>query len=281
MMTRNVFVVRILLIIGFVSITFDSSMVFKKCEAHDNTGDTNHPGFDPRRRHHHHHHHHHNNSNNNTTNITRSKPNICFHLGLWLLLAIAVERVVLHHHHLLHTHTSQNMDALGAYGSDDSDDDDRRSRSSAAAPNDEQDKQSPSSGWRWPCPPTTDGASSWIYGRHQNYLAGSIASPTLAGQQQQQQASGTNLSSSLGQDLRAHKEFRNPKHLEQTVERFAIAHPFGTLNTTSAEFAAWEYNVVSLEEQARRQNQQHVAASDFVQDQISRAMVQGHPPPFG
>jgi len=187
---------------------------------------------------------------------------------------------------------SANMDALGAYGSDDSDASSTNGGTSTGTGRIEvveakERGESTSRRWRWPCPPTIDGESSWIYG-NRNYLIEEGSVVALSSSTADRPTASTKTTTTtpsnenhlpLGKRLRAHKEFQNPKHLERTVERYSIVHPFGT-TATAMELAPWEYNIVSLEEQARQQQCEAasvVPASDFVQDQISRAMVR-HPP---
>lgn len=67
-----------------------------------------------------------------------------------------------------------------------------------------------------------------------------------------------------------------------TVETLGISNPFGSSADAIVQFADWElnHNLLVLEEKKREQQQQvgaagGVPASDFVQNQLSRAMGGG------
>jgi hypothetical protein len=84
--------------------------------------------------------------------------------------------------------------------------------------------------------------------------------------------------SDVAEKLRAEKDFRNPKRLEQIVEKLQIQNPTGTNLRYQAEFADWEKNLFLQAEPAGECSNagdnlgEGVKASDLVQDQISRAM---------
>jgi hypothetical protein len=90
---------------------------------------------------------------------------------------------------------------------------------------------------------------------------------------------------SLAETSRSEKDFRNPKRLEQIVEKLGIQNPTGTNLRHQAEFADWEKNLFQMVEQTAECSQvgdqagDSVKASDFVQDQISRAIGQSRQQP--
>lgn len=148
------------------------------------------------------------------------------------------------------------MDALGDYGSDSSDDDASTSNPPALVV------------------PAYEG---WIHG-HANHLLSkklSLSVPTST-------SSGA-VTVPLAQTLRTRHEFSNPKQMEMTVETLGIAHAFGSSNADAVvQFADWElnHNLIVLEEKAREKQQQGgtaagVPGSDFVQNQVSRALMGG------
>lgn len=176
------------------------------------------------------------------------------------------------------------MDALGTYGSDSDDDDvDDASDHKAAATTTTNPTTATTSSSLLPAP-QTDGAASWILGESKNYLEDLMKSAEAAKSPDKKNPAATTTAfpsfssptTGLAQEIRSHKEFSNPHHLDETVETLGIADPWGTsvVDGGVVDFAAWEYNLVQLEEQARQNAAAApaVPASDFVQEQISRAL---------
>ena len=183
------------------------------------------------------------------------------------------------------------MDVLGDYGSDS--DASSTNEVAAAAPKDASAAKSSTTAattllslqQRLPTP-AYNGPSGWIHG-HENHLSGtsnSISSGLSAASSGAKLALKESSAPTLAQELRSQKEFGNPKHLERTVESLGIVDLFGS--NISDSFEDWELTqLLEMEEKAREQQQtttavatvpgMGVSASDFVQDQISRAMGHG------
>ena len=150
------------------------------------------------------------------------------------------------------------MDALGGYGSDSSDDDTSTFNPPALVV------------------PAYEGPSAgWIHG-HANHLLSkklSLSAPASTS------TGATTVP--LAQTLRTRHEFSNPKQLETTVGTLGIAHTLGSTNADAViQFADWElnHNLIVLEEKAREQQggtAAGVPGSDFVQNQVSRALMGG------
>lgn len=151
-----------------------------------------------------------------------------------------------------------------------------------------------------PRPDNVQGTSAgWICG-NADHLTESLPIAFLgAGQAAASQSSTpprtTTTTPPLAVQLRQHKDFFNPKQMEQTVKSLNIQNPFASSCADTSNFAEWERDLLILEEQAREggtslsalgggdsssmaasDNTAGVQASDFVQDQISRALANTH-----
>ena len=148
------------------------------------------------------------------------------------------------------------MDALGDYGSDS---DASSSSLSQGAPPQQVGG----------IVPAHVGPSGWIHG-NQNHLKSCLL-PLVPSS-----SSSVSTTPALAQTLRAQHEFGNPQHLETTVATLGISNAFGS--NVAPEFAEWELQqLAALEEEARAQVAvtNSVPASDFVQNQLSRALAGG------
>ena len=173
------------------------------------------------------------------------------------------------------------MDALANYGSD-SDDDSSNGGGAATAT---ATTVATTAAEHLLPPPQWDGPAGWIHG-HTNYLAAD-ATMTTVPQELSQNNPGTPPSTPpLAQTLRAQQEFSNPQHLVQTVTRLGIADAWGSDSNRSVQssWQAWERTTLFQREQDARTAQQQqgataaaaaLPASNFVQDQLSRALM-GH-----
>lgn len=179
------------------------------------------------------------------------------------------------------------MDALGDYGSD--------SDASSSSSGKDKANQAATTATPTAVVPAYNGPSGWVHGHAHHLLTKkklSLQSPLVMitslsslKNHAKEEASSSTTKTPLAQTLRAQHEFGNPKQLETTMETLGIAEPFGSnlfVNNSVPQFADWEHvdNLLVLEEQARQQAAASnitgvLPASDFVQNQMSRAMTLG------
>lgn len=172
------------------------------------------------------------------------------------------------------------MDALGDYDSDA--DSDASSAAAEVQPQHSNEEQPTVALLPWPA---WQGPSGWIHG-HLNHLSAldnvtiKLASPSAKPSNKAPTTDATMPTPLLAQQLRSTHEFGNPKQMETTVTSLGIKDPFGSniSQAAAAKFEEWELNdLMALEEQARQQQQtaavSSTPASDFVQHQISRALM--------